>query len=113
MKKIALMIAIMGTAMMFISPAYSNHGEYHKEEIKIGNPDAHNAKLQACMKTALDRHPGAITEVEVESEDGKTIIDVDVQGKDGKSWEVECDAATGEVLEDKEESDDKEESGGK
>lgn len=95
--------------VVFVSLAHAEHNDYHKEELKISNPDAHNNKLHACMKSALERHPGAITEVEVEVEDGKTIIDVDVQGKDGKSWEVECDAATGAVIEDKEESDDQEE----
>ncbi|MDP3212026.1 PepSY domain-containing protein [Methylotenera sp.] len=110
MKKIvALTLAVTSISLAFVSAGYAEQAEYHKEEIKISNPDAHNATLQACMKTTLNRHPGAITEVEVESEDGKMIIDVDVQGKDGKSWEVECDAATGAVIEDKEESDDKEE----
>ncbi len=110
MKKIAALIAIISTGILASSPAYSEHVDYHKEELKIINHDGHNATLNQCIKVALERHPGAITEVEVELEDGKTIIDVDVQGKDGKNWEVECDAATGEVLEDTEESDDKEES---
>lgn len=113
MKKIATFIAIIGAGILASSPAYSEHSAYHKKELKISNPDEHNAKLNECIKTALDRHPGAIIEVEVEMEDGKTIIDVDVQGNDGKTWEVECNALTGEVLEDKEESDDKKESGAK
>lgn len=113
MKKIFALIAIIGAGILAASPAYSEHSDYHKKETKISNPDEHNAKLNQCIKTALERHPGAVTEVEVENEDGKTIIDVDIQGKDGKTWEVECDVATGSVLEDKEESDDKEETDGK
>lgn len=105
MKKTAAVIAFIGAGVVAISPAYSGQSEYHKEKVKISNPDEHNAKLNQCIQTALERHPGAITEVEVEIEDGKTIIDVDIQGKDGKSWEIECDALTGEVLEDKEESE--------
>lgn len=107
-KIVAIILASIG--LTFVSVSNAEHVDYHKDGIKIGNPDAHNVTLQACIKTALERHPGAITEVEVETEDGKTIIDVDVQGKDGKSWEVECDATTGAVLEDKEDSDDDEES---
>lgn len=106
-KIVAVILASVG--LSFVSVSHAEHSEYHKEDVKISNPDVHNATLHACIKTAIERHPGAITEVEVESEDGKIIIDVDVQGIDGKSWEVECDAATGTVLEDKEESDDKEE----
>jgi uncharacterized membrane protein YkoI len=110
MKKIAALIAIISTGILASLPAYSEHVDYHKEELKIINHDGHNASLNQCIKVALKRHPGAITEVEVELEDGKTIIDVDVQGKDGKNWEVECDVATGEVIEDSEKSDDKQES---
>ncbi len=109
MKKIAALIAIISAGMMAISPAYSEHNEDHKKEVKINDVIEHNAKLNQCTKTALERHPGAIIEIETEIEDGKMIFDVDIQGKDGKNWEIECDAATGEVLEDKEESDDKQE----
>ncbi len=103
----AIILATIG--LTFVSISNAGDGNYHKGSIKISNPDAHNATLEACIKTALERHPGAVTEVEVETEDGKNIIDVDVQGNDGKYWEVECDALTGAVIEDKEESDDKEE----
>ena len=104
MKKIAAFMAIVVTGIVAISPAHSEHKEYHKDKVRITDSDEHNAKLNECVKTALERHPGAITEVEVESEKGKTIVDVDVQGKDGKNWEIECDAVTGEILEDKEDS---------
>lgn len=105
MKKSAAFIAIIAAGMAAMLPAHSGQSEYHKEKIKISDPDEHNARLNQCVRAALERHPGAIAEVEVESEDGKTIIDVDIQGKDGKSWEIECDAMTGEVLEDKEDAD--------
>ena len=105
MKKFIASVATIAAAMVAIAPAYSGGSEYHKEKVKIANPDEHNAKLNQCIKAALERHPGAVTEVEVEAEDGKTIIDVDIQGKDGKSWEIECDATTGEIIEDKEDRD--------
>ncbi|HQS38142.1 MAG: hypothetical protein B7Y16_00735 [Methylotenera sp. 24-45-7] len=77
-----------------------------KAALNISNHDQHNTMMQQCIATALQRHPGAVIEVELENEDGKSIFDVDVLGKDGKVWEVECDAASGEVLEDKEEKED-------
>jgi uncharacterized membrane protein YkoI len=40
-------------------------------------------------------------ETEVEMEDGQLITDVDIQGDDGKKWEVECILATKELIEDK------------
>lgn len=107
MKILATFLAIVAAGIVAVSPAYSGNSEYHKdkEKVKISDPDEHNQRLNQCIKAALERHPGAVTEVEVEIEDGKTIIDVDIQGKDGKNWEIECDATTGEVLEDKEDSD--------
>ncbi len=78
-----------------------------KVTLNINNPDQHNTVMQQCITTALQRHPGAVIEVELEDEDGKSIFDVDISGKDGKVWEIECDAASGEVLEDKEDTDEK------
>lgn len=102
MKKFTSFIAIIAAAMVVISPVYSGNKDYHKQKFIIANPAEHNERLNQCIKAALERHPGAVMEVEVETEDGKTIIDVDIQGKDGKKWEIECDATTGEILEDKE-----------
>ena len=56
--------------------------------------------MGACMKTALAKHPGAIVEVEMETEDGRPIFDIDIQGADGKHWEIECDAELATVIED-------------
>jgi uncharacterized membrane protein YkoI len=36
----------------------------------------------------------------MEKEDGRPIFDIDIQGSDGKHWEIECDAETGQVEED-------------
>lgn len=105
MKKSSFLILITVAGLVAMSPAFSEDRGYHKGKVHIADPEDHNAKLNQCVRTALERHPGAITEVEVEVEDGKTIIDVNVQGKDGKNWEIECDAVTGEVLEDKEDAD--------
>lgn len=110
MKKIAVIIAILGTGILAASPAYSEHGGNHKRGSSSGSSDGLNGKINQCTQTALEKHPGVMTGVKVETEDGKSIIDVDIKGKDGKTWEVECDAVTGEVLEDKEGSDDKQDS---
>ena len=39
-------------------------------------------------------------EVELEKEDGRWVFDIDVQGKDGKAWDVECDINSAEIVED-------------
>lgn len=61
----------------------------------------HNAQMNECVRVALEKHPGAVVETEVEKEDGKLITDVDIQGTDGKNWEIECELATAQILEDK------------
>ena len=60
----------------------------------------HNEVMAVCMKTALAKHPGAIVEIEMETEDGRPIFDIDIQGADGKHWEIECDAELATVIED-------------
>jgi uncharacterized membrane protein YkoI len=65
-------------------------------------PAAYAAKyddLGACYKAALELYPGKVTSVRGELEDGKVQYELDVSGKDGKQWEVECDAKTGKVTE--------------
>lgn len=66
----------------------------------IADTEQHNAKMNDCIKATLERHPGAVLEVEMEQDDGRLLFDIDIQGKDGKTWEVECDAASAEIVED-------------
>lgn len=66
----------------------------------IADAEQHNTKMNDCVKASLDRHPGAVLEVELEQDDGRLLFDIDVQGKDGKTWEIECDAQSAEIVED-------------
>ena len=66
----------------------------------IADVEQHNAKMNDCIKTSLERHSGAVLEVEMEQDDGRLLFDIDIQGKDGKTWEVECDAVSAEIVED-------------
>ncbi len=61
--------------------------------------DSHNGKMEACMKAALAKHPGTVLSMEAEVENGKAVYEFDIKGKDGKEWEVECDAATAKIIE--------------
>lgn len=113
MKTISSKLVLALTLSVATGYSVAAHNDNEKANLPITNHEEHNQKMNACIKTALERHPGAVVEVEFEQEDGKLIYDVDVQGKDGKVWEVECDAASGQVLEDKEEVEDKDEAEGK
>lgn len=53
--------------------------------------------LDICVKSILQNHPGKMVSLSSEIEDGKSQYEIDIKGKDGKNWEVECDAKTGKV----------------
>jgi uncharacterized membrane protein YkoI len=87
MKKISLALA----ALLVTLPAFA--------------APAHKGAMESCMKAALAKHPGDVISLEAEIENGKPIYEFDIKGKDGKEWEVECDAKTGKVTEEEEEID--------
>lgn len=98
MNKIVLALLVVVVA------AYAYH-EYREDGYGqrpvVTDMANHNAQMNECVRVALEKHPGAVVETEVETEDGKLITDVDIQGADGKNWEIECELATAQVVEDK------------
>ncbi|MEX0960756.1 MAG: PepSY domain-containing protein [Burkholderiales bacterium] len=55
-------------------------------------------RLDAAMKTALDKYPGTIVKIEYEIEsDGKVAYEFDIKRADGKLLEVEVDAVSGRL----------------
>lgn len=85
MKKNLLLATILSVAL--VPTAYADkHGDKYDD-------------LGTCVTAALKAHPGKVTAVRGEIEDGKTQYELDIVGKDGKDWEVECDAKTGKILE--------------
>ena len=78
-------------AAAFVAPAYA--------------ADKHTGKMETCMKAALAKHPGDVISMEAEIEAGKPTYEFDIKGKDGKEWEVECDAKSGKLIEEEEEVD--------
>lgn len=78
-------------AAAFAAPAYA--------------ADKHTGKMETCMTAALAKHPGDINALEAEIENGKAIYEFDIKAKDGKEWEVECDAKSGKLTEEEEEVD--------
>jgi len=87
MKKISLVL----TALLVSLPAFS--------------APMHKGAVETCLKAALAKYPGQVLSLEAEIENGKPIYEFDIKGKDGKEWEVECDAKTGKITEAEEEVD--------
>ena len=91
----AIFVAILVGAVLFFGKTYK-----HDDRPIISDIKKHNEMMAGCMKTALSKHPGAIVEIEMEKEDGRPIFDIDIQGADGKRWEIECDAELATIIED-------------
>lgn len=60
--------------------------------------DMHGDPLGTCVSEGLAAYPGKAVSVRFEIEDGKRQYEVNIKGKDGKRWEIECDAKTGKLL---------------
>lgn len=101
MNKLLLTALILSLiALGYLASKHYDDDDYG-DRPAIADAANHNNQMNECVKAALERHPGAILETEVEMEDGQLITDVDIQGDDGKKWEVECVLATTEIVEDK------------
>jgi uncharacterized membrane protein YkoI len=67
--------------------------------VAFADNHTHTGPMETCMKAALAKYPGKVTSLEAEIENGKPIYEFDIKIKGGKEVEVECDAATGTLLE--------------
>ena len=54
--------------------------------------------LHRCVDAALAKKPGKVLEVELETENGREIYEIDIAGDDGKRWELECDLETIKII---------------
>lgn len=62
--------------------------------------------METCMKAALAKRPGEVVKLERKDERGAPVYEFEVLGADGKSWELECDAASGKITEEEQEVSD-------
>jgi|SRR5690606_17259029 len=72
----------------------------------IGPDEAHRLlqagtvkSLEDLNKAALEKHPGAqITDTELDEEYGRYVYQVELRDTQGVEWDLDFDAATGELL---------------
>jgi len=76
------------------------------EDITEADRASIKVTLADAKKIALQRVPGKITDQELEKENGRLQYAFDITGEDGKSYDVEIDAITGDVLQAEPEDDD-------
>jgi uncharacterized membrane protein YkoI len=79
-----------------------------EKDEKVSPEEAKQAKItmETARATALNRVNGTITEEDLEKENGRLQYSFDIRDSNGKIWDVEIDAITGEVLKADDEEDD-------
>lgn len=61
------------------------------------------AGLEKCMTAALKARAGTVVKMELKMERGVPTYEFDIESKDGKAWDIECDGNTGKITEIEEE----------
>lgn len=59
--------------------------------------------LEKCMAAALKARAGTVVKMEMKMERGVPTYEFDIESKDGKAWDIECDGNTGKITEIEEE----------
>lgn len=78
------------------------------DDEKLSSKDKKKAKItmEEARTIALRRVAGTVVEEELEKEKGRLQYAFDIKDSDGKMWDVEIDAITGEVLQAAEDDED-------
>lgn len=88
----------LGTTLV-AAALFSNAAVAGHETLK---PKAYDS-LGKCVKAALTVKEGTIVKTEFKTENKVGVYEFDIEGADGKAWDIECDAKTGKILEVEEE----------
>jgi len=91
MKRILILSAAAGAALLSGPAAFADkHGKATKPQVGI----------EACLPAVTAARPGEALQVVLKLEDdGELNWEVEIAGKDGRLYDVECSAATGKVIE--------------
>ncbi|MEK3889975.1 PepSY domain-containing protein [Bacillus sp. FSL K6-3431] len=72
---------------------YNQEG-YHQQPINLQR----RVTIQEAMNIAVERVPGQIVKVELDTKMGALIYEVDIVTQQGVKYEVEVDVNTGEII---------------
>ncbi|MGX2038856.1 PepSY domain-containing protein [Methylocaldum sp. MU1018] len=61
--------------------------------------------MEKCLEAALAKKDGDVVKLEFKMERDTPTYEFEIAGKDGKSWEYECNANTGKITEEEQEVD--------
>ncbi len=109
----ALAVVVLAGGGFSFANAATSHDK-PTTEVAEKNDDLSQAELakqakiteEAATKTALEKVPGTVNEVELEDEDGTVVYEFEITSTDGTQQDVKVDAQTGKIV--KVEADDEE-----
>ena len=64
---------------------------------------ASSGAFETCLGKAAALRPGQVIKVELKREDGKELYEFDIRDQQNRDWDIECAAASGEIIEIEEE----------
>lgn len=88
---IALIVTSLGLAM-------SHEG---KEQESLADLST-TISMEEAIKTATTQFPGKVLEAELEQEEGKAVYEIEIMNASGKIQEIEIDAQTGTMRQERE-----------
>ncbi len=84
-------IVMLGAMTLSLGASIASAADFKMPKTKVS--------LETCMKAALAKQQGTVVKVEFKIERGTPIYEFDIESKDGKAWDIECDANTGKITE--------------
>jgi uncharacterized membrane protein YkoI len=67
------------------------------------NMPATKVSMEKCMEAALAKKSGDVTKLEFKIERGHPVYEFEIASAGGSSWEYECDANSGQIIEEEQE----------
>ncbi|MFM7841498.1 MAG: PepSY domain-containing protein [Nitrospira sp.] len=111
---VTMFTVLMGSSLLLAGPAWSDKKGKSEEEGNVADMvKGATVTADQAIRTATEKVPGTVVEVELEKKHDKTIWEVEVVGADGKISEVHIDAATGAVIDVEAKKDEKKSKGKK
>lgn len=92
---------LMGLALLWVCGSDRLQADIDLEETRRLHASGAIMSLEHFVQEARKIRPGRLIEAELKYEDthGRYVYEVLIVGEDGRIWEVEFDAASGEIIE--------------
>jgi uncharacterized membrane protein YkoI len=99
MKRFLLTIPACVLSLMLIFPASVSGEDISAEQARMLKKQGDILSLESIIDAALTIKPGQILETELDADDGRYIYELEILDDRGRVWELEFDAANGELIE--------------